>query len=155
METRETVLQIMRNAPVVVLSTINGAGYPESRALMNLANAKQYPALTDKLLQDSGNVTVYLSTNTSSSKVAQVRANPRAALYYCIPEKYLGVWLSGEMEVVTDQEEKDRFWIDGWEMYYPKGRTDEDYCLLRMTAARMRLYRKLSTAELSGAGLRA
>lgn len=139
----------------MVLSTINDAGYPESRALLNLANEKQYPTLADKLLQDSGPLTVYFSTNTSSSKVAQVRANPRSALYYCLPETYHGVWLSGDIEVVTDQEEKDRFWVEGWEVYYPKGRTDEDYCLLRMAAARMRLYRKLSVTELDGAGLRA
>jgi general stress protein 26 len=37
-------------------------------------------------------------------------------------------------------------------MYYPKGKTDDDFCLLKIKAKRMRLYRNLSVAELRGDG---
>lgn len=163
MDTREAAAHTIRNAEIVVLSTINGDGYPESRALLNLANPKQYPSLAQTvdeglkavLTPDGRNakpLVLYLSTNTSSTKVAQVRADKRASLYYCVPGSFHGLWISGDMEVVVDQAEKDRYWVEGWEMYYPKGRTDEDYCLLKLTANRMRLYRNLSVAGMRGDG---
>ena len=158
MNNKEAAIDTIRNAEVVVLSTINTEGYPESRALLNLANPKQYPTLAGVVgstLESAGDgkaITLYLGTNTSSSKVAQVRADERASLYYCVPGSFHGVWISGDMEVVTDQAEKDRYWVDGWEMYYPKGKTDDDFCLLKIKAKRMRLYRNLSVAELRGDG---
>ena len=156
-DTRERAIGVIRRSKIAVLSTINGTdssneGYPESRALLNLANPGQYPALKDKILVEDGPLVLWFSTNTSSNKVRQVAENPRVGLYYCIPEEFKGLWIQGDMEIVKDPAEKERLWVEGWEMYYPKGKTDEDYCLLKLVAKRMRLYGNLSVADLAGDG---
>ena len=46
----------------------------------------------------------------------------------------------GTMEVLEDSESKEMIWREGDTMYYPKGVTDPDYCVLRFTAAEGRYY---------------
>jgi general stress protein 26 len=48
--------------------------------------------------------------------------------------------LKGTMEVLQDNKSKKMIWRDGDEMYYPKGATDADYCVLRFTAQNGRFY---------------
>ena len=48
--------------------------------------------------------------------------------------------LKGTMEVLEDSESKEMIWREGDTMYYPKGVTDPDYCVLRFTAAEGRYY---------------
>lgn len=65
--------------------------------------------------------------------------NPKAAVYLCNTEEYKGLMLQGIMEVLTDRKHKEMLWRDGFEMYYPNGINDEDYCVLRFTAVVKRL----------------
>ena len=48
--------------------------------------------------------------------------------------------LKGTMEVLEDSESKEMIWREGDTMYYPKGVTDPDYCVLRFTAVEGRYY---------------
>jgi general stress protein 26 len=48
--------------------------------------------------------------------------------------------LRGAMEVLQDSASKKMIWKAGDEMYYPKGVTDPDYCVLRFTAQNGRYY---------------
>ena len=80
-------------------------------------------------------------TNTSSARVAQFRRNPQACLYFFDGRSFIGFLLRGTMEVLTDAAAKERIWRDGDTMYYPRGVTDPDYCVLRFRARDGRLYR--------------
>lgn len=51
------------------------------------------------------------------------------------------------MEVLVDQEHKDRIWREGDTMYYSKGVTDPDYCVLKFTAMRGRFYGNLKKED--------
>ncbi len=95
--------------------------------------------------------TFYFSTNTSSLRVAQYRKNPNACLYFYHKGlvRYTGVMLKGKMEVLTDQETKNRFWRRGDTLFYKGGPTDPDYCVLRFTAESGRFYRDLKTENFS------
>lgn len=53
--------------------------------------------------------------------------------------------LVGKMEVLTDQETKDAIWRKGDTMFYKKGVTDSDYCVLKFTAETVRYYCDLKT----------
>ena len=53
---------------------------------------------------------------------------------------FRGVMLKGIMEVLQDKASKEMIWNDGDEMYYPKGVTDQDYCVLKFTAQSGRFY---------------
>lgn len=48
--------------------------------------------------------------------------------------------LIGTMEVLEDAESKEMIWQKGDTMYYPKGVTDPDYCVLKFTAQSGRYY---------------
>ena len=89
----------------------------------------------------------YFSTNTSSMRVKQFLNNPNASIYFYHKGliKYTGVMLVGKMEVLTDQETKDMIWRKGDTMFYKKGVTDPDYCVLKFTAQSGRYYCDLKT----------
>ena len=89
----------------------------------------------------------YFSTNTSSMRVAQYRKNPKASIYFYHKGliKYVGVMLKGKMEVLMDQKTKNSIWRRGDTMFYKKGVTDPDYCVLKFTATSGRYYCDLKT----------
>ena len=89
----------------------------------------------------------YFSTNTSSLRVKQFRSNPNASIYFYRKGliKYTGIMLVGRMEVLIDQETKDMIWERGDTMFYKKGVTDPDYCVLNFTAECGRYYCDLKT----------
>lgn len=89
----------------------------------------------------------YFSTNTSSMRVKQYLGNPNASVYFYHKGliKYIGVMLKGKMEVLTDQETKNMIWKKGDTMFYKKGVTDPDYCVLKFIATDGRYYCDLKT----------
>ncbi len=89
----------------------------------------------------------YFSTNTSSMRVKQFLSNPKASIYFYHKGliKYVGVMLVGRMEVLTDQETRNMIWKRGDTMFYKKGVTDPDYCVLKFTAEKGRYYCDLKT----------
>ena len=89
----------------------------------------------------------YFSTNTSSMRARQYSENPKACIYFYHKGliKYVGVMLKGTMEVLTDQETKNMIWRKGDTLFYKKGVTDPDYCVLRFTAESGRYYCDLKT----------
>ena len=91
----------------------------------------------------------YFSTNTSSMRVAQYKKNPNASIYFYRKGliKYVGIMLKGKMEVMTDQETKNEIWRRGDTMFYKKGVTDPDYCVLKFTATSGRHYCDLKTKD--------
>jgi general stress protein 26 len=46
------------------------------------------------------------------------------------------------VEIITDNELRQRAWQKGWEMYYPKG--SSDYTLLRFVPAALKTYADLT-----------
>lgn len=96
-------------------------------------------------LMKGGLKNVWFSTNTSSRRVSQFMQNPKASLYFLDAERFTGLLLVGEMEVLQDAETKRRLWKDGWEAYYPLGVTDPDYSVLRFTARWGNYYRGLQS----------
>ena len=56
-------------------------------------------------------------------------------------------YVSGTMEVLTDREHKEMLWRDGFEMYYPNGIDDEDYCVLRFKAEKGNYYTGLKNFD--------
>ena len=89
----------------------------------------------------------YFSTNTSSMRVKQYRNNPKASIYFYHKGliKYTGVLLKGKMEVLEDDKTKRSIWRRGDTMFYKKGVTDPDYCVLKFTAESGRFYEDLKT----------
>lgn len=131
----DDIMSLIKKSKAVYLGTISSEGTPEIRALLNLADEKTYPKLKDKAVTvEDETFTIYFTTNTSSRKTAQMRANPNIAFYYCLPEKFLGACLTGTVEEIQEIETKKSFWQTKWLMYYHKGVTDPDYALFKFTS---------------------
>jgi general stress protein 26 len=127
-------LEIMGKASMLSLSTLSEDPYPQVRALFNLRNRLRFPGLAP-FFKDKG-LSVYLGTNSSSVKMAQIGKDAWVSVYYMIPRSFKGLCLSGK--AVVDEEAKAAIWVRGWERYYPQGQGDPDYTVLRIDPLRAR-----------------
>lgn len=123
----KTVGNMADKASVVTLTYLDAEGYPVAKAMLAPR-------------QREGIRTFWLTTNTSSNKVACLRQNPKASLYWVDRRFFRGVSLCGTVEVLEDAQSKQLIWREGDTMYYPGGVTDPDYCVLKFTAVKGRYY---------------
>ena len=119
---------------VSFISSIDNENYPNVKAMLKPRKRK-------------GLKEFYFSTNTSSMRVKQYQSNTNASIYFYHKGlvKYVGVMLKGKMVVLTDQVTKNMIWKTGDTMFYKKGVTDPDYCVLKFTATSGRYYCDLKT----------
>jgi general stress protein 26 len=129
---REFALLVMEVADRAYMTTNAPDGYPRTRAVLNLQNPSLYPHLVDLFAPHRKDFLAYVSTNAPSTKVAEVRRDPRGCLYYCHPKRYRGVLLVGDFEILDDSALRHTLWTDGWEVYYPGGPDDPDFAVLRI-----------------------
>jgi general stress protein 26 len=130
----KTIGNIIDKQSVAFISSVDGDGFPNMKAMLA-------PRVRD------GIRTFFFTTNTSSRRVAQYRANPKASIYFCDKRFFRGVLLKGLMEVLEDIESKEMIWRDGDTMYYPLGVTDPDYCVLKFTADTGRYYSNFKSED--------
>ncbi len=143
-EVKRSGLKLMEESKAAYLTTIDSDGFPITRAMFNLRNKEQFPEFS-KLFQNQQNkFTIFISTNTSSSKVAHLSKNPKMCVYFCDSKDFKGFMLGGLVEIVDDIELKRKIWLDWWTRYYPEGVEDPDYTLLRLEPKNARYYHKLN-----------
>lgn len=130
-DAREFTLSLMDTTPAVYLATVDNEGLPHIRAVSNLRNKKQYPILKDFFRELENPFVTYISTFASSGKARQIRHNTRVALYYCRPERFFGVMLSGSMQVVRSRSIKEAIWQEEWLRFWSKGPRDPRYRVYR------------------------
>ena len=133
-DTEKTIGNIIDKQKICHLSSVDGNGFPNTKAMLK-------PRKRDGIRH------IYLSTNTSSMRVAQFRENPKACLYFTDSRFFRGVMLLGTVEVMEDAEHKEMIWEDGDTMYYPQGVTDPDYCVLKFTAVKGRYYSNFKSED--------
>ncbi|MCI8936285.1 MAG: pyridoxamine 5'-phosphate oxidase family protein [Lachnospiraceae bacterium] len=137
MKTREQMTDFIEKQKVAFIASVDEDGFPNVKAMF--APRKR-----------EGNC-FYFTTNTSSMRAQQFMKNPKASIYFYNKGrfKYEGIMLTGTMEVLQDEEIKKEIWQIGDTMFYKKGVTDPDYCVLKFTAARGRYYCDLKTENFS------
>jgi general stress protein 26 len=128
----KTTSLIIEKSGKAIISSVDEDGYPNSKAML-----KPRKVVDTKVF--------YFTTNTSSMRVGQYKNNPKASIYFFDARFFRGVMLKGKMEVMEDQKTKDEIWLDGDTIYYPKGVTDPDYCVLKFTAETGRLYQNFES----------
>lgn len=128
------IQKFIKRQKVSFICSVDENGFPNVKAMLK-------PRKINDLKE------FYFSTNTSSLRVKHFQNNPNASIYFYHKGliKYTGVMLVGKMEVLTDQGTKDMIWRRGDTMFYKKGITDPDYCVLRFTAQSGRYYCDLKT----------
>lgn len=133
MKTREHIIEFIKKQKVSFIASVDEEGFPNIKAMF----------VPRKI---EGNC-FYFSTNTSAMRSQQFMKNPKASIYFYSKGrfKYEGIMLTGTMEVLQDNEIKQEIWCVGDTMYYKKGVTDPDYCVLKFTAINGRHYYDLKT----------
>jgi len=123
----KTAEVLIDNATVAIISSVDEAGFPNTKAMLP-------PRKRNGIKQ------IYFTTNTSSMRVSQFTANPKACVYFYDNQLFKGVMLKGTMQVLQDSKSKEMIWRAGDELYYPAGVTDPDYSVLKFTAQNARFY---------------
>ncbi|MDR1214155.1 MAG: pyridoxamine 5'-phosphate oxidase family protein [Propionibacteriaceae bacterium] len=130
----QTIGNLIDKQPVALVASVDSDGFPNMKAMLPPRRRE-------------GVKTFWFTTNTSSLRVAQYRANPKASIYFFDKRFFRGVMLRGTMEVLTDAASKELIWREGDTMYYPAGVTDPDYCVLRFTAEAGRYYANFKSED--------
>lgn len=125
----EQLENFINKRKISFIGSIDENGFPNIKAML-------------KPRQHNGLKEFYFSTNASALRTGQYLRNPHASIYFYRKGliKYEGVMLVGKMEVLTDQETKDKLWRKGDTLFYKGGKTDPDYCALKFTAKTGRYY---------------
>lgn len=126
-DAQKTIGNLIDKQNTAFISSVDADGFPNTKAMLPPRKRE-------------GIKTFYFTTNTSSMRVAQYRECLKACIYFCDKRFFRGVMLKGIMEVLEDQTSKEMIWQEGDTMYYPKGVTDPDYCVLKFTAIEGRFY---------------
>lgn len=126
-DTEKTIGNMIDKTSVSIISSVDEMGFPNTKAMLPPRKREGIKHL-------------YFTTNTSSMRVKQYTDNSKACVYFFDKRFFRGVMLKGSMEVLQDGETKEMIWREGDEMYYPKGVTDPDYCVLKFTAENGRYY---------------
>jgi general stress protein 26 len=113
-------LALVNNSKIALLGTNGDEGYPQIKAML--------------VPDHEGLKYIWFSTNTSSRRIAQLRRDPKACVYFVDFNVWQGLMLVGKMEILQDPESRKRLWHPGDEQYYPRGVGDPDYSVLRFTA---------------------
>jgi len=133
-DVEKTVGTMIDKLKTAFIGSIDAEGFPNIKAMLQPRKRE-------------GIKVIYLTTNTSSMRVAQYRENNRASIYFCDTRFFRGVMLRGTMEVLTDSESKEMIWQEGDERYYSEGVTDPDYCVLKFTAISGRYYSSFKSED--------
>lgn len=130
----QTIGNLIDKQSVSFISSVDEDGFPNTKAMLPPRKRE-------------GIKTFYFTTNTSSMRVAQYRKDSKACIYFSDKRFFRGVMLKGTMEVLEDSKSKEMIWQEGDTMYYPKGVTDPDYCVLKFTAQSGRYYANFSSQD--------
>ncbi len=133
MKTKEQIFEFIKKQKTTFLASVDEDGFPNLKAMFAPRKIE-------------GNC-FYFSTNTSSMRSQQFMKNSKASIYFYQRGRfrYEGIMLIGTMEVLQDTEIKKEIWQTGDSMFYKKGVTDPDYCVLKFTAVKGRHYCDLKT----------
>lgn len=116
METlKDKASSMLERCEVVVLTSVNKEGYPR-------------PVPMSKI-KCEGLSAVWMSTGRNSVKTKDFLANPKGGL--CFQEGGNSVALTGDVEIITDNEMKKELWQEWFIDHFPGGPTDPNYVLIK------------------------
>ena len=130
----QTIGNLIEKQKITFIASVDNYGFPNMKAMLT-------PRKRNGLRE------FWFSTNTSSMRVAQYRENPKASIYFYDKRSFRGVQFAGTMEVLENAAIKEEIWEFGDKMYYPKGVTDPDYCVLKFTAQSGRYYSNFNSED--------
>ena len=122
---RDSILKVAQiiidSAKCKVLVTVDENGIPHAREMA------PFPIEKD--------MKIWFGTFATSRKVKQILGNPSVAVFYYDANSQSYVSINGIARLVNDKEKKDKYWIEGWKVFYPD--KDKEYILIEVTPDRL------------------
>jgi general stress protein 26 len=122
---RDSILKvahlIIDSAKCKVLITVDDNGTPHAREMA------PFPVGND--------MKIWFGTFPSSRKVKQILGNPSVAVFYYDSNSQSYVAINGIAKLVNDKDNKDKYWIEGWKVFYPD--KDKDYILIEVVPEKL------------------
>ncbi len=146
---RRTCLDLIAATPVCYLTTLGAEGYPYTTAIGNLRCAAEFPALAEFQAECADDLTLFMSTDMRSEKIARIQLNPKASAYLCDPKQIVGFMLAGRIEIVQDRQLKTRLWQKEWTLFFPSGPEGPEYGIIKLVPRVARGWRRTEPFELS------
>lgn len=127
---KKILKHVVNTCGIAFVSTLNTEGVPECRALDNGFNKGE---LSEKF-------ELYFTSYTNSPKIEQIKKDKRSSVYCYIPDNMQSITLFGTLEIINDKAIKDKFWKEEFSRYYPKGKDDESYGIIKFTTNKYKYY---------------
>lgn len=124
----ESIINVVKSCDDTVLSTNRLDGFPEARTIMNALNA------------ETVNLNLHFITDCDSPKMAQLNRDAKCCLYYFNSGTRYAVRLFGEMRVVDDMGEKQKYWRDSYREFGYTGADDANLTLLEFVPKSYKFY---------------
>lgn len=124
----QSIIDIVKSCDDTILCTNRLDEYPETRTVMNALNA------------DVNNLELHFITDRDSPKMKQLHHNPKCCLYYFNPNTRYAVRLFGEMNVIDDMAEKQKYWRDNYQQFGYNGPNDPNLVLLQFAPVSYKFY---------------
>jgi general stress protein 26 len=97
------------------------------------------------------NMSIWVTTRSTSRKVRQLRDNPKVCLAFVEPpDGDKAVTVIGEAQIIPDSEKRRRIWqLAPFDLYehFPNGPDSDDFCVLKIMASRIE-WREIGTGAL-------
>ncbi|HBT78589.1 MAG TPA: hypothetical protein DEB39_17085 [Planctomycetaceae bacterium] len=116
-ETRDRILNAFDKIPFVSFGTFGSNGWPNVRVLLVAAK--------------DGIETIWFATGNTSSKIAELKADPKATIYGYDGEAMQEFRLYGKVEMLTDVASRRKIWKDDFIEHFPGGVDSPDMVVLR------------------------
>ena len=116
-EAKSRVLQMLEKSPFVSFATFGADDWPDVRVLLVAAKDD-----VDSL---------WFATATESPKIAQLRNNPKAAIYGYDMDEMTEFRLFGKVELLSDAVSRRKIWRDDFIQHFPGGVDSETMIVMR------------------------
>ncbi|MDZ7814580.1 MAG: pyridoxamine 5'-phosphate oxidase family protein [Planctomycetota bacterium] len=97
-------------------------------ATVGLDNNPNCRVMYTARIDDENNL--WFATHAESDKMAELARNPTCVITSWADHEY--VHLTGEVQRVDDPKKKEELWEDEWNMYFPRGKDDPAYALVKV-----------------------
>ena len=74
----------------------------------------------------------YFAANIDSPKIAEIEADPQALITFQGGSRFASI--VGDVSITRDRAQIDRLWSEAWRMWFPQGKDDGTFCLLKFEA---------------------
>lgn len=76
---------------------------------------------------------IWFAAGLSTNKIKDIKKNSTVSVFVDDPNDQTNASIIGQAEIVTDNRLRKKFWQETFGFFFPRGPSDPDYCLLKIT----------------------